>query len=46
MDGDVRLKEIGVEPDIESPFSPDYAQGADPQQEQAIAFALEAANQP
>lgn len=44
VDG-VRLEGVGVEPDIEVPFSLEYAQGADPQKERAIQVALEAANQ-
>jgi len=44
VDGDVRLEGVGVEPDVEVPFSLEYAQGADPQKERAIAVALEAAN--
>lgn len=46
IDGDVRLEGAGVEPDIEVPFTLEYAQGADPQKERAIAVALEAANRP
>lgn len=45
VDG-VRLEGVGVEPDIEVPFSLEYAQGADPQKERAIEVAIEAANQP
>lgn len=45
VDG-VRLEGVGVEPDIEVPFSLEYAQGDDPQKERAIAVALEAINQP
>jgi len=44
VDGDVRLEGVGVKPDVEVPFSLEYAQGADPQKERAIAVALEAAN--
>ena len=42
----VRLEGVGVEPDIEVPFSLEYAQGADPQKERAISVALEAVNRP
>ena len=42
LDGGVRLEGVGVVPDIEVPFSIEYAQGNDPQKEQAIAVALEA----
>ena len=45
VDGDVRLEGVGVEPDLEVPFSLEYARGADPQKERAISVALEAANQ-
>ncbi len=46
LDGNERLEGIGVKPDIEVPFSLNYAQGADPQKEKAIAIALEAAQAP
>ena len=42
---DQRLEGNGVTPDIILPFSPEYAQGADPQKERAIEVALEAVNQ-
>jgi carboxyl-terminal processing protease len=42
---DQRLEGNGVTPDIIVPFSPEYAQGADPQKERAIEVALEAVNQ-
>ena len=44
LDGKQRLEGVGVTPDIEVPFSVEYAQGADPQKERAIAVALEAVN--
>ncbi|WP_228060520.1 MULTISPECIES: hypothetical protein [unclassified Coleofasciculus] len=37
-----RLEGQGVIPDILIPFSPEYAQGADPQKERGIEAALEA----
>jgi carboxyl-terminal processing protease len=43
LDQNQRLEGIGVTPDIQVPFSLNYAQGADPQKEKAIAIALEAA---
>lgn len=42
LDGNQRLEGKGVTPDITVPFSVEYAQGADPQKERAIAVALEA----
>ena len=39
VDGDQRLEGVGVTPDIEVPFSLAYAEGADPQKEQAIEVA-------
>ena len=45
VNGDQRLEGNGVTPDIIVPFSPEYAQGADPQKERAIEVALEAVNQ-
>ncbi len=45
LDG-IRLEGVVVEPDIEVPFSLEYAQGADPQKKRAIEVALEAASQP
>ena len=46
LDDNQRIEGIGVEPDIEVPFALEYAQGADPQKQQAISVAAEAANQP
>ncbi len=43
LDQNQQLEGIGVTPDIEVPFSLNYAQGSDPQKEKAIAIALEAA---
>lgn len=40
VDG-TRLEGVGITPDVEVPFSVAYAQGADPQKEQAIETALE-----
>ena len=45
VDNDKRLEGEGVTPDIVVPFSPEYAQGADPQKEKAIEVALEATQQ-
>lgn len=42
LDGDQRLEGVGVTPDIDVPFALEYAQGADPQKDRAIAAALEA----
>ncbi|MFM7424791.1 MAG: S41 family peptidase [Elainella sp.] len=42
LDGDQRLEGVGVTPDIEVPFLLEYAQGADPQKDRAMAVALEA----
>ena len=42
VNGDERLEGKGVTPDILVPFSPEYAQGADPQKERALEVALEA----
>ncbi|MEL6901088.1 MAG: S41 family peptidase, partial [Cyanobacteria bacterium J06606_4] len=42
VDETVRLEGIGVTPDVEVPFQVEYAQGADPQKERAIAIAIEA----
>jgi carboxyl-terminal processing protease len=44
LDEKQRLEGVGVTPNIEVPFSVEYAQGADPQKERAIAVALEAVN--
>jgi len=44
VDG-IRLEGVGVEPDIEVPFSLEYAQGADPQKDRAIDVAVDAASQ-
>ena len=41
VDGDTRLEGVGVAPDIEVPFSPHYAQGADPQRDRAVTVAVE-----
>lgn len=41
VDEAVRLEGVGVTPDILVPFSPEYAQGADPQKERAIAVAID-----
>lgn len=41
VNGDQRLEGKGVVPDIVVPFSVEYAQGVDPQKEQAIATLLE-----
>ncbi len=43
VDGEQRLEGKGVTPDIIVPFSPEYAQGADPQKEQAIDVATDVA---
>jgi carboxyl-terminal processing protease len=42
LDENRRIEGVGVKPDIEVPFSLNYAQGSDPQKERAIAVALEA----
>lgn len=44
LDETVRLEGMGVTPDIVVPFPIEYAQGADPQKDQAIATALDAIN--
>ncbi|MBE9189066.1 PDZ domain-containing protein [Gloeocapsopsis crepidinum LEGE 06123] len=44
LDENQRIERVGVKPDIEVPFSLDYARGSDPQKERAIAVALEAVN--
>lgn len=44
LDENQRIEGVGVNPDIEVPFSLDYARGSDPQKERAIAVALEAVN--
>ena len=36
VDGDVRLEGVGVEPTIEVPFDPRYADGQDPQLDRAV----------
>ena len=41
VDETVRLEGVGVTPDVTVPFSIEYAQGADPQKDRAIATALE-----
>jgi len=41
VDGNQRLEGKGVVPDIEVPFTVNYAQGADPQKERAIATLLQ-----
>jgi carboxyl-terminal processing protease len=43
VDGEQRLEGKGVTPDIIVPFSPEYAQGADPQKERAIDVATDVA---
>jgi carboxyl-terminal processing protease len=43
--GNQHLEGNGVTPDIVVPFSPEYAQGADPQKERAIEAVLEAVKQ-
>jgi carboxyl-terminal processing protease len=45
VNGKHRLEGEGVTPDVVVPFTLEYAQGADPQKERAIAVALEAAKQ-
>ncbi|MGC8715040.1 MAG: S41 family peptidase [Leptodesmis sp.] len=40
LDNNLRLEGKGVTPDIEVPFSVEYAQGKDPQKERAIAEAI------
>lgn len=42
LDGKERLEGVGVEPDIEVPFSVEYADGADPQKDRALTVAAEA----
>ncbi len=42
LDENRRIEGVGVKPDIEVPFSLNYAQGSDPQKERALAVALEA----
>ena len=42
IDGDRRLEGVGVPPDIDVPFTLEYAAGADPRRDQAIATALAA----
>ncbi|GAB4376032.1 MAG: S41 family peptidase [Elainellaceae cyanobacterium] len=42
VDGETRLEGVGVTPDVVVPFTLEYAQGADPQKERAIAAAVEA----
>jgi carboxyl-terminal processing protease len=42
VNGGQRLEGKGITPDINVPFSLEYAQGADPQKERAIAVALAA----
>ena len=44
VDGNQRLEGRGVEPDVVVPFPVNYAQGADPQQEAAIATLLQELN--
>jgi carboxyl-terminal processing protease len=39
LDGGVRLEGAGIAPDVEVPMTLEYAQGADPQKEQAIVVA-------
>lgn len=39
LDHDRRLEGVGITPDIEIPFTLEYAEGADPQKEKAIAIA-------
>ncbi|MBF2029264.1 MAG: PDZ domain-containing protein [Oscillatoriales cyanobacterium C42_A2020_001] len=41
LDGNQRLEGKGVTPDIEVPFTVEYAQGADPQKDRAIAVLLQ-----
>ena len=45
LDNNQRLEGVGVEPDLEVPFTLAYAQGADPQKERAIEVALESIRQ-
>ena len=45
VSGNQRLEGNGVTPDIVVPFSPEYAQGEDPQKERAIETVLEAVKQ-
>lgn len=45
LDEDQRIEGVGVQPDIEVPFSLEYARGLDLQRERALAVALEAVNQ-
>ena len=45
VDGDVRLEGVGVSPDIDVPFTLEYAAGADPRRDRAVAVALEAATE-
>ncbi len=45
VSGNQRLEGNGVIPDIVVPFSPEYAQGEDPQKERAIETVLEAVKQ-
>jgi carboxyl-terminal processing protease len=42
VDGDQRLEGVGVTPDVDVPFTLAYANGADPQREQAIEIAAKA----
>ncbi|MDX2239354.1 MAG: S41 family peptidase [Leptolyngbyaceae cyanobacterium bins.302] len=46
VDGNQRLEGKGVVPDIEVPFTVDYAQGADPQRERAIATLVQQIRSP
>ena len=46
LDQTVRLEGEGVTPDVVVPFPIEYAQGADPQKERAIATALGLLNSP
>ncbi|MGD1855211.1 MAG: S41 family peptidase [Leptolyngbyaceae cyanobacterium] len=46
VDETIRLEGVGVTPDVTVPFPVEYAQGADPQKERAIATALDRLNNP
>ncbi|NJL83167.1 MAG: hypothetical protein HC890_09815 [Chloroflexaceae bacterium] len=46
LDEGKRLEGVGVVPDIEVPFTVDYAQGADPQKERALVVASQLVQQP
>ena len=42
VDENKRIEGVGITPDIEVPFSPEYTQGADPQKERGIQVAIAA----